>query len=210
MIAPVTRRLAGANLPTRYGTFEVFVYDTPERKEHVALVLGAIDDGEPVLVRAHSECLTGDVLGSSRCDCGEQLAHSLRLLQEQGRGVLLYLRQEGRGIGLANKISAYALQERGLDTVEANHVLGLPEDARDYRVAAEMLLDLGVRRARLLTNNPAKIEGLERYGLKVVERVPLGISPNPSNVGYLRTKREKMGHLFPTAVLPELAWQGSA
>jgi 3,4-dihydroxy 2-butanone 4-phosphate synthase / GTP cyclohydrolase II len=210
MIAPVTRRLAGANLPTRYGTFEVFVYDTPERKEHVALVLGAIDDGEPVLVRTHSECLTGDVLGSSRCDCGEQLAHSLRLLQEQGRGVLLYLRQEGRGIGLANKISAYALQERGLDTVEANHVLGLPEDARDYRVAAEMLLDLGVRRARLLTNNPAKIEGLERYGLKVVERVPLGISPNPSNVGYLRTKREKMGHLFPTTVLPELAWQGSA
>jgi 3,4-dihydroxy 2-butanone 4-phosphate synthase/GTP cyclohydrolase II len=210
MIAPVTRRLAGAKLPTRYGTFKVFVYDTPERKEHVALLLGAIDDGEPVLVRAHSECLTGDVLGSSRCDCGEQLAHSLRLMQEQGRGVLLYLRQEGRGIGLANKISAYALQERGLDTVEANHALGLPEDGRDYRVAAEMLLDLGVRRARLLTNNPAKIEGLERYGLKVVERVPLGISPNPSNVGYLRTKREKLGHLFPTAVLPELAWQGSA
>jgi GTP cyclohydrolase II len=210
VIAPVTRRLAGANLPTRYGTFEVFVYDIPERKEHVALTLGAIDDGGPVLVRAHSECLTGDVFGSSRCDCGEQLDHSLRLLREQGRGVLLYLRQEGRGIGLANKISAYALQERGLDTVEANHALGLPEDARDYRVAAEMLLDLGVRRVRLLTNNPAKIQGLERYGLEVVERVPLGISPNPSNVGYLRTKREKMGHLFPTAVLPEVAWQGSA
>jgi 3,4-dihydroxy 2-butanone 4-phosphate synthase / GTP cyclohydrolase II len=210
MIAPVTRRLAGANLPTRYGSFEVFVYDTSERKEHVALTLGAIDDGEPVLVRAHSECLTGDVLGSARCDCGEQLDHSLRLLQEQGRGVLLYLRQEGRGIGLANKISAYALQDRGLDTVEANHALGLPEDARDYRVAAEMLLDLGVRRARLLTNNPAKIEGLERYGLEVVERLPLGITPNPSNVEYLRTKREKMGHLFPTAVLPEVAWQGWA
>jgi len=210
MIAPVTRRLAGANLPTRYGSFEVFVYDTPERKEHVALTLGAIDDGEPVLVRAHSECLTGDVLGSSRCDCGEQLTHSLRLLQEQGRGLLLYLRQEGRGIGLANKISAYALQERGLDTVEANHALGLPEDVRDYRVAAEMLLDLGVRRVRLLTNNPAKIQGLERYGLEVVERLPLGITPNPSNVEYLRTKREKMGHLYPTAVLPEVAWQGSA
>jgi GTP cyclohydrolase II len=210
MIAPVTRRLAGANLPTRYGTFEVFVYDTPELKEHVALTLGAIDEGEPVLVRVHSECLTGDVFGSSRCDCGEQLADSLRLLQEQGRGALLYLRQEGRGIGLANKISAYALQERGLDTVEANHALGLPEDRRDYRVAAEMLLDLGVRRARLLTNNPAKIEGLQRYGLEVVERVPLGITPNPSNLGYLRTKREKMGHLFPPAVLPELAWQGSA
>jgi GTP cyclohydrolase II len=208
MIAPVTRRLAG--LPTRYGTFEVFVYDTPERKEHVALALGAIDDGEPVLVRVHSECLTGDVFGSSRYDCGEQLADSLRLLQEQGRGVLLYLRQEGRGIGLANKISAYALQERGLDTVEANLALGLPEDGRDYRVAAEMLFELGVRRARLLTNNPAKVEGLERHGLEVVERVPLGITPNPSNLGYLRTKREKMGHLFPTAVLPELAWQGSA
>jgi 3,4-dihydroxy 2-butanone 4-phosphate synthase/GTP cyclohydrolase II len=210
VIAPVTRRLARVNLPTRYGNFEIYVYDTPERKEHVALTLGAIDDGEPILVRAHSECLTGDVFGSARCDCGEQLAHSLRLLQEQGRGVLLYLRQEGRGIGLANKISAYALQERGLDTVEANLALGLPEDRRDYRAAAEMLLDLGVRRARLLTNNPAKIEGLRRHGVEVVERMPLGISPNPSNVGYLRTKREKMGHLFPTAVLPEVAWQGSA
>ena len=210
MIAPIIRRLAEANLPTHYGTFEVFVYDTPERKEHVALTLGAIDDGEPVLVRAHSECLTGDIFGSARCDCGEQLAHSLRLLQEQGRGILLYLRQEGRGIGLANKISAYALQERGLDTVEANIALGLPEDGRDYRVAAEMLFDLGVRRVRLLTNNPAKIEGLERRGLEVVERVPLEISPNPSNVGYLRTKREKMGHLFPTAVLPDVVWRGSA
>jgi GTP cyclohydrolase II len=210
VIAAVPRRLARANLPTRFGTFEVFVYDSAERKEHVALALGVVDDGEPVLVRVHSECLTGDVLGSARCDCGEQLADSLRLLQEQGRGVLLYLRQEGRGIGLANKISAYALQERGLDTVEANHALGLPEDARDYRVAAEMLLDLGVRRIRLLTNNPAKIEGLKRHGVEVVERVPLRISPNPSNLGYLRTKREKMGHLFPTAVLPEVAWQGSA
>ena len=209
MIAPVTRRLAGANLPTRYGAFEVFVYDTPECKEHVALTLGVIDDGEPVMVRVHSECLTGDVFGSSRCDCGEQLADSLRLLWEQGRGVLLYLRQEGRGIGLANKISAYALQERGFDTVEANLALGLPEDARDYRVAAEMLLDLGVRRARLLTNNPAKVEGLGRHGVEVVERVPLRISPNPSNVGYLRTKREKMGHLFPVAATLEDAWEGS-
>jgi 3,4-dihydroxy 2-butanone 4-phosphate synthase/GTP cyclohydrolase II len=197
-------------LPTRYGIFEVFVYDTPERKEHVALTLGAIDGGGPVLVRAHSECLTGDALGSSRCDCGEQLVDSLRYLQEQGRGVLLYLRQEGRGIGLANKISAYALQERGLDTVEANLALGLPEDARDYRVAAEMLLDLGVRAVRLLTNNPAKIEGLGRHGVEVVERVPLQISPNPSNIGYLRTKREKMGHLFPTAVALEVVREVSA
>jgi GTP cyclohydrolase II len=195
----VTRRVARAGLPTRYGNFEMFVYDAPDRKEHVALTLGMIDDGEPVLVRAHSECLTGDVFGSARCDCGEQLADSLRFLQEEGRGVLLYLRQEGRGVGLTNKISAYALQERGLDTVEANLALGLPEDMRDYRAAAEMLLDLGVRRARLLTNNPAKIEGLERHGVEVVERVPLWISPNPSNLGYLRTKGEKMGHLFPQA-----------
>jgi GTP cyclohydrolase II len=191
----VTRRVARAGLPTRYGAFEMFVYDAPDHKEHVALTVGAIDDGEPVLVRAHSECLTGDVFGSARCDCGEQLHDSLRFLQEQGRGVLLYLRQEGRGVGLTNKISAYALQERGLDTVEANLALGLPEDARDYRAAAEMLLDLGVRRARLLTNNPAKIEGFER--------VPLRISPNPSNLGYLRTKREKMGHLFPEAAALE-------
>lgn len=205
MTTPATRRAARANLPTRYGTFEMFVYDTPEHKEHVALTTGAIDDGEPVIVRAHSECLTGDVFGSSRCDCGEQLADSLRFLQQQGRGVLLYLRQEGRGIGLAQKISAYALQERGLDTVEANLALGLPEDMRDYRAAAEMLLDLGVRRARLLTNNPAKIEGLERYGIEVVERVPLWISPNPSNLGYLRTKREKMGHLFPMVMALEAA-----
>ncbi len=210
MIAPATRRVAKANLPTRYGAFQMFVYGTPEYKEHVALVLGAIDDGGPVLVRAHSECLTGDVFGSSRCDCGEQLADSLRFLQEHGRGVLLYLRQEGRGIGLANKISAYALQEQGLDTVEANLALGLPEDKRDYRVAAAMLLDLGARRVRLLTNNPAKIEGLERYGVEVVERMPLGISPNPSNLAYLRTKREKMGHLFPAPESLGVAREGSA
>jgi 3,4-dihydroxy 2-butanone 4-phosphate synthase/GTP cyclohydrolase II len=210
VISRVFRRLASANLPTRFGTFEVFVYDSAEGKEHVALTLGVVDDGEPVLVRAHSECLTGDVFGSARCDCGEQLDDSLRYLRERGCGVLLYLRQEGRGIGLANKISAYALQERGLDTVEANHALGLPEDARDYRVAAEMLLDLGVRRVRLMTNNPAKIEGLERHGVEVVERVPLRISPSPSNLGYLRTKREKMGHLFPMATTLEVAWEGSA
>ena len=205
-----TKRVARANLPTRNGTFGVFVYDTPENKGHVALTLGVVDDGEPVLVRAHSECLTGDVFGSSRCDCGEQLDDSLRRLEERGRGVLLYLRQEGRGIGLAKKISAYALQERGLDTVEANLALGLPEDGRDYRVAAEMLLDLGVRRARLLTNNPAKIEGLGRYGVEVVERLPLRVSPNPSNLAYLRTKREKMGHLFPMAATLGAAWEGSA
>jgi GTP cyclohydrolase II len=210
VIAPISRRLATANLPTGFGTFEVLVYDGAEHKEHVALTLGVVDDGEPVLVRVHSECLTGDVFGSSRCDCGEQLEHSLRFLQEEGSGVLLYLRQEGRGIGLANKISAYALQEKGLDTVEANLALGLPEDGRDYRVAAEILLDLGVRRARLLTNNPAKVEGLKRHGVEVVERLPLRISPTPSNLGYLRTKREKMGHLLPTTTTLEVAWEGSA
>ena len=203
------RRVARVSLPTRYGTFEMFVYETPEHKEHVALTLGVIDDGRPVLVRVHSECLTGDVLGSSRCDCGEQLNDSLRLLQEHGRGILLYLRQEGRGIGLTNKISAYALQEQGLDTVEANLALGLPEDMRNYRAAAEMLLDLGIWRARLLTNNPAKVEGLECYGVEVVERIPLSMSPNPSNLGYLRTKREKMGHLIPKPMAIEVAGGGS-
>ena len=209
MIMSGTQRVARANLPTRYGTFGMFVYDTPEHEEHVALTLGAIDDGRPALVRVHSECMTGDVFGSSRCDCGEQLVESLGFLQEQGRGVLLYLRQEGRGIGLTRKVSAYALQEQGFDTVEANLALGLPEDMRDYRVAAEMLLDLGVRRASLLTNNPAKIEGLERYGVEVVARIPLGIPPNPSNLGYLRTKREKMGHLLPMAEPLEVAYEGS-
>jgi len=187
----------------------MFVYDGPENKEHVALTVGAIDDGGPVLVRAHSECLTGDVLGSSRCDCGEQLDESMRFLQKQGRGILLYLRQEGRGIGLTKKVSAYALQEQGFDTVEANLALGLPEDMRDYRVAAEMLLDLGVWRVRLLTNNQAKIRGLERHGVEVVERVPLSMSPNPSNLGYLRTKREKMGHLLPEPMALEVAGRGS-
>lgn len=169
---------ARASLPTRYGTFEMSVYGTPEGKEHLALTVGAIDDGESVLVRVHSECLTGDVLGSSRCDCGEQLGDSLRLLQEHGRGVLLYLRQEGRGIGLTNKISAY-----------------------------EMLLDPGVWRVRQLTNKPAKIWGFERHA--VVERVPLSTPPNPSNLAYLRTKREKMGHPYPKSMALEVVAQGS-
>ncbi len=182
----------------------MFVYEAVDGKEHVALVAGfepgSPDEDGPVLVRLHSECLTGDVFGSRRCDCGEQLEESMRLLREQGRGVLLNLRQEGRGVGLANKISAYELQEEGLDTVEANLALGLPEDARDYRPAAEMLLDLGVRRAAVLTNNPAKIEGLRRHGVEVVERLPVRVEPNPSNIGYLRTKQEKLGHLFPSSV----------
>lgn len=200
------RRVARAGIPTSHGDFEVFVYEAADRKEHVVLTTGFepgdLDGDEPVLVRLHSECLTGDVFGSRRCDCGEQLDESMRLLREQGRGVLLYLRQEGRGIGLANKISAYALQEKGLDTVQANLALGLPEDARDYRVAAEMLLDLGVRRAAVLTNNPAKIEGLTRNGVEIVERLPVRVEPNSFNFKYLRTKQEKMGHLFPSSPVP--------
>ena len=183
----------------------MFVYQAIDSKEHVALTTGlepgTVGVDEAILVRMHSECLTGDVFGSRRCDCGEQLEDSMRLLREQGRGVLLYLRQEGRGIGLANKISAYALQEEGLDTVQANLALGLPEDARDYRVAAEMLLDLGIHRAALLTNNPAKIKGLRSHGVEVVERLPVQVEPNPFNLRYLRTKKEKLGHLFPDSIL---------
>jgi 3,4-dihydroxy 2-butanone 4-phosphate synthase / GTP cyclohydrolase II len=183
----------------------MFVYQATDSKEHVALTTGfepgTVGEDEAILVRLHSECLTGDVFGSRRCDCGEQLEDSMRLLREQGRGVLLYLRQEGRGIGLANKISAYALQEEGLDTVQANLALGLPEDARDYRVAAEMLLDLGIHRAALLTNNPAKIKGLRSHGVDVVERLPVQVEPNSFNLRYLRTKKEKLGHLFPDSIL---------
>jgi len=183
----------------------MFVYQATDSKEHVALTTGlepgTVGVDEAILVRMHSECLTGDVFGSRRCDCGEQLEDSMRLLREQGRGVLLYLRQEGRGIGLANKISAYALQEEGLDTVQANLALGLPEDARDYRVAAEMLLDLGIHRAALLTNNPAKIKGLRSHGVEVSERLPVQVEPNPFNLRYLRTKKEKLGHLYPDSIL---------
>ena len=183
----------------------MFVYQATDSKEHVALTTGlepgTVGVDEAILVRLHSESLTGDVFGSRRCDCGEQLEDSMRLLREQGRGVLIYLRQEGRGVGLANKISAYALQEEGVDTVQANLALGLPEDARDYRVAAEMLLDLGIHRAALLTNNPAKIKGLRSHGVEVVERLPVQVEPNPFNLRYLRTKKEKLGHLYPDSIL---------
>jgi 3,4-dihydroxy 2-butanone 4-phosphate synthase/GTP cyclohydrolase II len=204
---PSIRRAAQAGLPTSHGGFVMFVYETTDGKEHVVLVTGfepgTLERDEPVLVRLHSECLTGDVFGSRRCDCGEQLQESVRLLREQGRGVLLYLRQEGRGVGLANKISAYALQDEGLDTVQANLALGLPEDAREYGGAAEMLLNLGIHQAAVLTNNPAKIEGLRSHGVEVVERLPLRVEPNPLNISYLRTKKEKLGHLFPASVLTD-------
>lgn len=204
MAATMLQRVATTTLPTQYGDFMVHVYDGASHLEHVALTVGSVDDGQPVSVRVHSECLTGDVFGSQRCDCGEQLAQSLRLLQAEGRGVLLYLRQEGRGIGLINKIRAYALQEQGLDTVDANLALGLPEDMRDYSEAALMLQDLGVHTIRLLTNNPAKIDGLERHGIQIAERLPMQIMPNPDNRHYLYTKRIRMGHLLPL-VLPEVS-----
>ena len=188
------RRVADAKLPSRFGEFRLIAYENDvDKQEHVALVKGDVADGAPVLVRVHSECLTGDVFGSVRCDCGSQLQAALRRIDREGRGVLVYMRQEGRGIGLANKIRAYHLQDQGHNTVEANRILGFPADARDYACAARFLQDLGVRSVRLLTNNPAKIEGLARHGIEVV---PIKSVPNKHNLKYLETKRVKMGHLL--------------
>jgi len=193
----LVRRIASTTLPTRYGDFQLHAYeDLLTGKCHVALVKGEVAGDEPVLVRVHSECLTGDTFGSLRCDCGEQLDRAMRMIQEAGRGVLLYMRQEGRGIGLGNKIRAYALQDAGLDTVEANIRLGFPPDARDYGTGAQILADLGVRRMLLLTNNPRKYAALAGYGLEIVERVPIQVRPNSVNARYLKTKRDKLGHLL--------------
>jgi 3,4-dihydroxy 2-butanone 4-phosphate synthase/GTP cyclohydrolase II len=193
----LVHRIATTRLPTRYGSFQLHLYRSMvDDKEHLALTVGEINDEEPVLVRVHSSCVTGDILGSLRCDCGQQTAEALRRLQVNGRGVFLYMVQEGRGIGLGNKIRTYALQDQGMDTVEANLHLGFKADERDYGVGAQILADLGVRRVRLLTNNPAKTLGLEGYGIRVTERVPLVVGQNPENARYLAAKREKLGHLF--------------
>lgn len=190
-------KVSDVALPTRHGDFHAIGYEeTHTGLTHLAVVKGDPTTDEPVLVRVHSECLTGDVFGSCRCDCGEQLDAALAQIEAAGRGVVLYMRQEGRGVGLANKLRAYALQDKGADTVEANEKLGLPVDARDYGVGAQILHDLGVRRMRLLTNNPVKRAALEGYGLEIVERVPLEVAPNPANRRYLETKREKMNHLL--------------
>lgn len=193
----LVKKVVEVNLPTKYGDFHLHLYhNVIDGKEHMALVKGDISTSEPVLVRVHSECFTGDTLGSLRCDCQSQLHAAMMQVEREGRGVVLYMRQEGRGIGLTNKLLAYALQDEGKDTVEANEALGFKADLRDYGLGAQILVDLGICEMRLMTNNPKKVVGLESYGLKIVERVPLVTEPNEYNERYLQTKQNKLGHLF--------------
>ena len=192
---PSVTRAATAKLPTEFGDFNIHVYEIPSTGEtHVALVMGEMGDGENILTRVHSSCVTGDIFHSARCDCGEQLHKAMKLVAAEGRGVILYLYQEGRGIGLANKIRAYALQEQGFDTVEANEELGFEADSRDYRVGVQILMDLGLKSMRLLSNNPLKLSGVTGDGLSVSERMPIEIPASEWNSHYLRTKKEKLGH----------------